>query len=230
MDAGNGTLFENFIEFITEDTRFHDPNDPTTNSKDNPRGNLVTLEMSQDKHSKMLTVEICENNSILDLGSCVSASGAWAIEQGAMSYTGIERSKHNYEIAVKNLKKYFPPSMWTVHNTSIMEWFFDNQKSYDIVLAAAILYAHEDQIYFLKECAKRTKKYLIIESFDVYPFDTDIPMSMYKPIHLMFSWKLQMVRCSNIPFIDMVLSPLGFKLKTKILYPDSHRFMVVYQL
>jgi len=97
-------------------------------------------------------------------------------------------------------------------------------------LAGGILYSHEDQIYFLKECAKRTKKYLIIESFDVYPFDTDIPMSMYKPINLMFSGKPAMIRCSNIPFIDMVLSPLGFKLKTKILYPKSHRFMVVYQL
>jgi len=47
---------------------------------------------------------------------------------------------------------------------------------------------------------------------------------------LMFSGKPAMIRCSNIPFIDMVLSPLGFKLKTKILYPKSHRFMVVYQL
>lgn len=95
-------MFENFIEFITEDTRFYDPNDPTTNH--NGWGNLVTLELMLVKHRKMLTAEICENNSILDLGSCVSASGAWAIEQGAMSYTGIEKSKHNYDIAVKNLK------------------------------------------------------------------------------------------------------------------------------
>lgn len=225
-------MFDKFIEFITEDTRFHDPNDPTTNSKDKPRGQLITLEKSQDKHSKMLTVEICENNSILDLGSCISASGAWAIEQGAMSYTGIEKSKHNYDIAVKNLKKYFSPSMWTVHNTSVMEWFFDNQQSYDIVFAGGILYGHEDQILFLEECAKRTQKYLIIESKDTYPFDSDIPMSVYKPINLMTTADddRAMIRCSNIPFIDMVLSPLGFKLKTRILYPNSHRFMVVYQL
>lgn len=221
-------MFDKFPEFITEDTRYHDPDDPTTNSKDNPRGQLITFEKSMVKHKTMLSKEMCENSSMLDLGSCVSASGAWALEHGAMSYTGVEVSNRNCDVAVKNLQKYFSPSLWSVHNTSVLEWFSENEQMYDIVFAGGILYGHEDQIHFLEECAKRTKKYLIIESKDTEPFHSDIPMSIYKPINVMSSGKSAMVRCSNIPFIDMVLSPLGFTIEKTKFYPTSHRFAVIY--
>ena len=180
-------MFEKFPEFITDDTRFHDPDDPTTNSKDAPRGQLITFEKMEEKHKIMLTESMCENNSILDLGSCISASGAWALENGAMVYTGVEISKYNYEIATKNLKKHFPPSMWILYNQSVLDWFKEHHEPYDVVLAAGILYipVHEDQINFLTKCAELSKKYLIIESKDTYPLDVDIPMSVYKKINRM---------------------------------------------
>ena len=65
---------------------------------------------------------------------------------------------------------------------------------------------------------------------DTSPIDTDVPLSVYRKINKMktgsgdHAW----VRCSNIPFIDMVLSPLGFELHKKIMYPQHKRFAVVY--
>ena len=225
-------MFEKFPEFITDDTRFHDPDDPTTNSKDAPRGQLITFEKMEEKHKIMLTESMCENNSILDLGSCISASGAWALENGAMVYTGVEISKYNYEIATKNLKKHFPPSMWILYNQSVLDWFKEHHEPYDVVLAAGILYipVHEDQINFLTKCAELSKKYLIIESKDTYPLDVDIPMSVYKKINRMKTGSDGQIwaRCSNIAFIDMVLSPLGFKLYNKVNFPQLQRFLVQY--
>ena len=223
-------MFQKFPEFITDDTRYHDPDDPTTNSKEAPRGQLITFEKSEEKHKFLLPEKICENNSVLDLGSCLSASGAWVLEHGAMFYTGVEIDDYNHEMATKNLKKYFSPSLWTLHKQSVLDWFKEHQDPYDVVFAGGILYAHEDQIDFLTRCANLTKKYLIIETKDTSPIDTDVPLSVYKKINKMrtgsgdHAW----VRCSNIPFIDMVLSPLGLKIKKKILYPKSHRFGVIY--
>ena len=223
-------MFNKFPEFITGDTRYHDPTDPTTNSKETPRGQLITFEKSERKHSDMLPPDICENSNVLDLGSCVSASGAWVLEHGAMFYTGVEISKHNYDIATKNLQKYFTPSMWTLYNQPVLEWFEELHEPYDVVFAGGILYAHEDQMDFLTKCANLTKKYLIIETMDTSPIDTDVPLSVYRKINKMktgsgdHAW----VRCSNIPFIDMVLSPLGFELHKKIMYPQHKRFAVVY--
>ena len=234
-------MFQKFPEFITDDTRYHDPDDPTTNSKEAPRGQLITFEKSEEKHKFLLPKKICENNSVLDLGSCLSASGAWVLEHGAMFYTGVEIDDYNHEMATKNLKKYFSPSLWTLHKQSVLDWFEEHQDPYDVVFAGGILYAHEDQIDFLTRCANLTKKYLIIETKDTSPIDSDVPTSVYKKIWTMKrvgkreedKWERgtprpTMIRCSNIPFIDMVLSPLGLKIEKKILYPNSHRFGVIY--
>ena len=225
-------MFKKFPEFITDDTRYHDPNDPTTNSKETPRGQLITFEKSERKHSDMLPPDICENSNVLDLGSCVSASGAWVLEHGAMFYTGVEISKHNYDIATKNLKKYFSPSMWTLYNQPVLEWFKEPHEPYDVVLAAGILYipAHENQIQFLNSCAAQTKKYLIIESIDTSPLEADLPISVYKKINVMKTGPVNnaFARCSNIPFLDMVLTPLGFELHKKVMYPEHKRFAAVY--
>ena len=91
-------MFQKFPEFITDDTRYHDPDDPTTNSKEAPRGQLITFEKSEEKHKFLLPKKICENNSVLDLGSCLSASGAWVLEHGAMFYTGVEIDDYNHKL------------------------------------------------------------------------------------------------------------------------------------
>ena len=225
-------MFQKFPEFITDDTRYHDPDDPTTNSKEAPRGQLITFEKSEEKHKFLLPKKICENNSVLDLGSCLSASGAWVLEHGAMFYTGVEIDDYNHEMATKNLKKYFSPSLWTLYKQSVLGWFEEHDNSYDVVLAGGILYAHEDQIDFLTRCANLTKKYLIIESKDTSPIDSDAPTSVYKKIwtmktgdHTKRDWA--MIRCSNIPFMNMVLNPLGFELEKEITWPHS-RFAVIY--
>ena len=91
-------MFEKFPEFITDDPRYLDPG----------RGQAVTLEMMEAQHKTMLPKEVCEGNSILDLGSCISASGAWALESGALFYTGVEISDDNYDSAYFNMREYFP--------------------------------------------------------------------------------------------------------------------------
>jgi 16S rRNA G966 N2-methylase RsmD len=225
-------MFQKFPEFITDDTRYHNPDDPTSNSKEAPRGQIITFEKSEKKHKLLLPNRVCENSSVLDLGSCISASGAWALEHGAMFYTGVEISDYSYEMATKNLKKYFSPALWTLHKQSVLGWFEEHNDPYDVVLAGGILYAHEDQIDFLTKCANLTKKYLIIESKTTSPVDSDIPTSVYKKIwtmktgdHTKKDWA--MIRCSNIPFMNMVLNPLGFELEKEITWPHS-RFAAIY--
>ena len=82
----------------------------------------------------------------------------------------------------------------------------------------------------MTKCAELSKKYLIIESKDTYPLDVDIPMSVYKKINRMKTGSDGQIwaRCSNIAFIDMVLSPLGFKLYNKVNFPQLQRFLVQY--
>ena len=96
-------MFEKFPEFITDDPRYVDPDDSSSNI--NRRGQDVTFEMMEARHKTMLPKEVCEGNSILDLGSCISASGAWALESGALFYTGVEISDDNYDSAYFNMRE-----------------------------------------------------------------------------------------------------------------------------
>jgi hypothetical protein len=208
-------MFEKFPEFITDDPRYFDPDDSSSNI--NRRGQYVTLEMMEARHKTMLPKEVCEGNSILDLGSCISASGAWALESGALFYTGVEISDDNYESAYFNMREYFPAGPWNLHRKSISKWFGGQKDIYtpfDVVLAAGILYSQEDQISFLTKCAEISKKYLIFETIGTHPIDDDqYPISIYRQVNRMGDGKLINIRCSNEPFISMVLNPLGFSLE-----------------
>ena len=103
------------------------------------------------------------NKRILDLGSCVGATGAWVLAHGAKEYHGVEFHSDLASISETNLKIYFDQACWKIFNTSIESFLSTNKEHYDIVIASGVLYSFFDAIPFLKNLTS-IADVLVIES------------------------------------------------------------------
>ena len=82
-------FFQKYIEFVDADNRSLRPHTP------------VTVETLTYKHEAMAPAYIIKDKTILDLGSCLGATGHWCLSNGAASYTGIEFQKLYVEKSTK---------------------------------------------------------------------------------------------------------------------------------
>lgn len=145
------TLFQKFPEFISTDPRVTRTGAYSINE-----------DFMQSRHSAMFNFEL-NNKRILDLGSCVGATGAWVLAHGAKEYHGVEFHSELASISDANLKTYFDQTRWKIFNTSIESFLSTNIENYDVVIASGVLYSFFDAIPFLKNLAS-IADVLIIES------------------------------------------------------------------
>ena len=200
--------FEDFPEFIETDER-----------------ELIDIENENIRHSIILD-GICEGASILDMGPCMCASGAYALMHSATYYEGVEIVPSFYENSLKNMKKYFTDDQYKIHNMLFLDYFDKYKDNFDIVLLMNMFYYVDDQRLFLEEVAKRARKYIVVESPNIsFEHDSDIPIVEYKTTMSVKSGKKKKdmtgiprltglhgwCKCPNLAFFEMVLSQSGFK-------------------
>ena len=230
--------FEYYPEFIETDTR-----------------ELIEIENENIRHSFILD-DILEGASILDLGSMMCASGAYALMNGAEYYEGVDVVKTIHDNAEKCMKEYFPSEVYIIHNLLFLDYFKKYNDSFDIVLLMNMFYYIDDQRLFLEEVAKRSKKYIVIESPTIHPVvDSEIPIVVYKSrseVRKNKKWKdtrgiprltgfEEKVYCKlpNLAYFKLVLSMYGFKYlkdyheySIRMLpnrYNEENRFLAVFE-
>lgn len=124
------SLFEIQKEFIETDVR-KDRKDVSYS---------VTAELMEMRHRFLMPESLVRRRSVLDLGACVAATGAWALHHGAKRYTGIEIDAGFAAQARANLSQHHPGAAWNIIEDSIEHFLENNQQKFDIVMASGIIY------------------------------------------------------------------------------------------
>lgn len=148
-------VFQKFPQFIDNDIR---------TGRANPGGYPVTYDWMIQRHTALLPQELIHGKSVLDLGCCVGATGAWALELGAASYTGVEIQKKFVDQANQNFQQCFPDSNWNIIESSLENFFKSNTEKYDLVYAGGILYSSLYYQELLANIVAITNYNLVIES------------------------------------------------------------------
>lgn len=151
-------FFRSYPEFIETDVR----KDRTDVSY------RVTDHLMDIRHRFMMPAETLARRTVLDLGCCVAATGAWCLHHRAKRYVGVELDKGFADQATANLSNRFPHSDWSIECTDILQFLSSNDKKFDIVMASGIIYAIMDVHGFLEKLSKIAGT-IIIES--VHPMD-----------------------------------------------------------
>ena len=130
----------------------------------------VNPEFMTNRHAALLPPDILEGASILDIGSCVGATGGWALAHGARYYVGVEINEDLCTWARLNLQEYYPlgtkgAGNWDIINSSFEDYFKDNpDDTFDIVFISGTLYAGLDWLGLIEKLSKASK-HVVIESF-----------------------------------------------------------------
>lgn len=130
-------IFLDYPEFIESDPRQLRPNFGG--------GYTIDAEIQYNKHQICLPSDQLKDKTVLDLGCCVAASGAWALASGAQHYVGVELQQKFYQQSVDNLQGRFDSNRWTMYNQGVSEFLEKNTQHFDIVILFGILY---QSIYF----------------------------------------------------------------------------------
>jgi tRNA (cmo5U34)-methyltransferase len=131
-------IFDLYPEFISTDPRIHRKNS-------NAGAYEITSNFQYHRHSVMLPPDTVAGKRVLDLGSCVGASGAWVLANGASCYVGLELQKKFCDVAKENLSNRFADANWQIREESFTDFFANNTEKFDIVIAFGVLYHN---IYF----------------------------------------------------------------------------------
>lgn len=138
---------------------------PEFYKKDNRRfryQNRITKEFLEKKHSTILPEWRIYNKTILDIGSCLGATGQWCLFYGAKSYTGVEIQKRYCDISRQILSHH--KSKVNIFNMSFEEFLKNNNKTYDIVVLAGILFVLINPYELLKKVSLICNKYIVIDN------------------------------------------------------------------
>lgn len=138
-------FYHHYPEFIDTDPRTNRPA---------CLGYPISADMMELRHLCMFPPETLKDKSILDLGSCVGYTGAWALHHGAKRYHGVEFSTDFVNISRNNLKKHFANKNWLIEHSSIEDFFKSSTEKFDIVVASGVIYSFTDPTEFLDNIAK----------------------------------------------------------------------------
>jgi len=127
----------------------------------------INPEFMFNRHRVMLPPDLIKDKTVLDIGSCMGATGAWCLANGARHYTGIEQLER-YSLPSEQLfKKYYDPGQYNIVQSSFADYTSDQH--FDIVIASGMLYAVFDSFDFVRKIAGLAKETIIIDT--VHPFN-----------------------------------------------------------
>jgi len=213
-------FFKNYPEFVDLDVRKLRPHGP------------VSAESLDNRHAVMLPDDIVKNATILDLGSCLAATGHWALSKGAAHYTGVELQTVQVDISQQLMSKYWPSDKFEIYNQSLQEFLdtaISKNKKYDVVVMIGIMYAFMDHYALLKKVSQVCKKYIILDS--IYPasmLDGKIEADA-KIVEIQVSQQINhheertvyrgMSGRPGPKAVELMLGTLGFRNKEDFLFP-----------
>lgn len=152
MSAVEENIFLTQPEFIEDDPRTARPE---------ALGYRIDAAFMLRRHQIFLPKALVENRSVLDLGSCNAATGAWCLSQGAKFYKGVELQDAFVRNSVKNLSKYYPKTHWDIEHKGVEDFIAENKSAFDIVVASGVLHAFSNVIDIVNEIAKMTNLVVI---------------------------------------------------------------------
>lgn len=124
------------------------------------RGYSVNSQFMEDRHYSFFYEYDLTNKTVLDIGCCVGATGAYVLDHGAKFYHGIDVDQKLISIARKNLSV-FDQNLWSISENSLEKFSLENTTHYDIVVMSGVLYAVFDCIPLLTNLSKFTNCILI---------------------------------------------------------------------
>ena len=157
MLGGQATLvarkgpFDDHPEFYEEDNRKHRQRNPITKG---------TLEA---KCGVLLPAWLVKGRTVLDLGSCIGAAGQWSLFHGAASYTGVEL-QDDYAAKSQAFLSSWGSKAATVKSDIRSFLSQAAPRSYDVVLAAGVLYLFIDPEAIVEQICRVAKEAVVIES------------------------------------------------------------------
>jgi 16S rRNA G966 N2-methylase RsmD len=239
-------IYKRYSQFISTD--------PRSSRTGNSKAYKIDSVFMQDRHDSFFYNYDLKNKSILDIGCCVGATGAYVLDKGAKFYHGVEYDQDLVNIASKNLEQAFSKDLWNVEQGTLEEFSKESKTHYDIIVLSGVVYAVFDCIPILIDLSKHTDAFIIdgihpdfannipeqvsnvLKQFNLWENflenasfveHTYMPMSINK--HVLFHGSRQ-----SFGFIKNFLTSLGFKnanivndqLKNKIpyLYNSYNRY------
>lgn len=165
------SVFQKFPQFIETDVRQH-----------RQIGYGVNANFMSARYEILLPTELVQGKTVLDLGCCVGSAGAWVLDCGAKSYTGVEIQSTMSDLAAQNLAQCYPDSNWTIIETSFEEFFQTNTTQYDIVIALGVVYSSVEYQIFLKSIVDICNEHIVYDSYTATPNQENVPMTVYKTV------------------------------------------------
>ena len=210
------SFFINYPEFVDLDSR-----------KD--RGfSQVTIESLDKRHAAMTPNWLVDGNTVLDLGSCLSATGHWCLTNGASHYTGVEVQPDLANTGRTLLSEYWDQAKFTVVEQDIREFLdikISTGQKYDVVIVVGIIYAFLDTYGLLEKLSKISNYAIVVDSIYPWPMmSPDVAMiDVIRKQHINSS-------DSNTAFagagarpspaaLKIMFESLGFKDKEGVIYP-----------
>ncbi|OQY12173.1 MAG: hypothetical protein B6I31_03625 [Desulfobacteraceae bacterium 4572_19] len=126
----------------------------------------VTREQLENRHASMFSEWNLSGKTVLDLGSCLGATGQWVLFYGAKTYTGVDAQQFYVTQSRKLLDHYKEKT--NIVQASIDDFLNKNKTQYDMVVMLGVLYGYLDYYKILKAVTSICKETLIIEG--IYPF------------------------------------------------------------
>ena len=211
----NKLFFEEFYEFVEEDNRKNRGFHP------------ITAESLTFKHETIAPEWLVKDAEVLDLGSCLGATGHWCLSKGAKSYTGIEIQDDYVKLSNMLLSKHWSSDQFLIIKENL-ETFLENcNKQFDVVFACGVLYAYLDYFGLLKKISKISKNSVVV--------DTSYPSLMFvnNASFIEIVDHQHMNKSSNVDSfeglgarptpksLELMMANLGFENKEEILYPQQ---------
>lgn len=125
--------------------------------------NPITQGVLEAKFDTLLPPWLVKGKSVLDLGACLGAAGHWALFYGAKSYTGVELQAEYVSIARELLTPWGDQAK--VVQADIRSHLAElADGSYEIILAAGVIYCFVDPDVIVREMCRVAKEAVLIES------------------------------------------------------------------
>ena len=206
-------FFDNFPEFVMLDSR-----------RDRNAAPLSSESLTK-RHAVTLPAEIIKDANVLDLGSCLGATGQWCLGNGAKHYTGVEVQSSMADKSKEIFSKYWNESQYNIVAQDISDYLANTTDRFDVVIMFGVLHSFVDTYNILKNVSRICNKFLIIDT--VYPrlmtTDDDAILSISK--YCQINSDEEGVAFEGIGIrpspegLRLLLGTLGFVDKENLLYP-----------
>lgn len=200
-------IFNEQPEFISTDPR---------NERPEWLAYRIDPEFMRKRHEILLPGDALQGKSVLDLGSCNGASGAWALSHGATSYTGVELQAGYAEKSSEILAKYYPPERWKIIQASVEDFLSKPTGKFDVIIALGVVHAFANIAGFLNTIASRSQ-FIAIDG--THPYTIERTPHLSDAFRAQFLGSPDYVRfIENEPFVAMHRTGMSLQTKQTVLY------------